>query len=472
MTDSQPNMILILTDHWRGDSLGRLGHPVAETPHLDSLSAQGVTFTNAHTPSASCIAARRSLMTGMTPSSCGMLGYQDGHPWPYEHTLAGELARAGYQTINVGKTHFHPQRLHLGFEELIIPADYEEWIERETGLVRAKYAHGVHGNSWMARPNHLPETHQEETWLTDQAMDRIEKRDPERPFFLCLSFNGPHPPWCPPQYYFDLFMDKEMPPPVVGEWAQQHAEEASYPLDVNAWRGRISPELNHRARAGYYAYLAYIDAQIGRLVEYLGRRRLLRDAFIVFSTDHGEMLGDHNLWRKVQPYDPSARIPFIVKVPGGWTARTNVESAALVGLEDVMPTVLDAAGVAIPDTVEGENLLPILLGEGSGARKHYHHEHSPCYAPDNAYQCLTSKECKYVWNPITGAEQLFDRGSDPRELVDLAASAEHADVLAHWRATLARELQGRAESLSDGETLRPGPVPVWREPHKNVRRLR
>ena len=135
MTDTRPNLILISTDHWRGDSLGRLGHPVAEAPHLDSISAKGVTFTNAHTPSASCIAARRSLMTGMTPDSCGMLGYQDGRPWPYQHTLAGELARAGYQTINVGKTHFYPARLHLGFEELVISADYDEWLDRETWIL-------------------------------------------------------------------------------------------------------------------------------------------------------------------------------------------------------------------------------------------------------------------------------------------------------------------------------------------------
>jgi len=469
MTDTRPNMILILTDHWRGDCLGRLGHPVAETPHLDSVSSAGVTFTNAFTPCASCIAARRSLMTGMKPDSHGMLGYRDGLPWPYHHTLAGELARAGYQTINVGKTHFHPERLHLGFEELIIPADYGEWIGRETGLVRAKYAHGVHANSWMARPNHLPEHQQEETWLTNQAMERIEKRDPERPFFICLSFNGPHPPWCPPRYFFDIFMDKNIPQPTVGEWARHHAEQASYPLDVNAWRGRITPELNHRARAGYFAYLAYIDSQIGRFVEFLGRRGLMHDSMIMFTSDHGEMLGDHNLWRKVQPYDPSARIPFIVKLPCGRDVKANREDNSPVGWEDIMPTFLDVAGVGIPDTVEGRSVVPLLEGEAPELRPYYHHEHSHCYSPDNAYQCLTSKDWKYVWNPITGVEQLFDRIGDPDELCDLAPVSGHADVLARWRSTLARELRGRSENLSDGETLKTGEVPVWREPQKNIK---
>ncbi|MFW6151776.1 MAG: sulfatase-like hydrolase/transferase [Verrucomicrobiota bacterium] len=470
MNNDRPNIILILTDHWRGDSLGRLGHPVAETPHLDSISSEGVTFTSAFTPCASCIAARRSIMTGMKPDSHGMLGYRDGKPWPYHITLAGELARAGYQTISVGKTHFHPKRLHLGFEELIITDDYAEWINQKHGLTRGKYAHGVHGNSWMARPNHLPEYEQEETWFTNQSMERLDKRDPERPFFLCLSFNGPHPPWCPPQYYFDLFMKKNIPQPYAGEWAEKHAQQASYPMDVTAWQGKLSPELNHRARAGYYAYLAYLDAQIGRLTEYLHRSRLLSNTLIVFTADHGEMLGDHNLWRKVQACDGSARIPFIVRPPKSWKIKANTENSSLVGLEDLMPTFLEAANVTVPGTVEGSSVLPLLKDEPrpSQWREYYHHEHSPCYTPDNAYQSITTDQWKYIWNPINGEEMLFDRTEDPHEFCDLSTSPDHADTLAQLRATLARELHGRPENLSDGETLKTGQVPVWRDPRNKA----
>ena len=466
MPDSRPNMVLVLTDHWRGDSLGRLGHPFADTPHLDSISAGGVTFTNAYTPCPSCIAARRSLWTGMSPDSHGMLGYQDGRPWPYEHSLAGELARSGYQTINVGKTHFHPPRLHLGFEELTVPGDFDEWLEKETGLVRAKFAHGVPGNSWIARPSHIPETQMEETWFTNRAMQRLEKRDPTRPFFLCLSFKGPHPPWCPPRSFFDRFMDVDMPAPVVGEWAQSNAEEARYPMDANAARGKLSPEDNQRARAGYYAYLAYLDSQIGRFVEYLGRSGSLGNTWLVFSSDHGEMLGDHHLWRKTYAYDPSARIPLLVKPPGAWECEKNIENDAPVGWEDLMPTFLEAAGVEIPDTVEGESLISLLREEEAPWRSYYHHEHSPCYAGENAYQSLVSREWKYVWNPINGREQLFRREEDPHELCDLAPEPEYAEVLGKWRTQLAKELQGRPEGLSDGETLQTGEVPVWRDPRE------
>ena len=457
-----PNIILILTDHWRGDCLGRLGHPVAETPHLDSISAEGVTFVNGYTPSPSCVPARRCLMTGLTPNGTGFLGYRDNLPWPYEQTLAGELSRGGYQTINVGKTHFHPRRAHLGFEQLITPQDYEEWIEGQTRHPRAKYAHGVHPNSWMSRPNHLPETQMEETWLVSQAIDRLDKRDPTRPFFLCLSFNGPHPPWCPPRDFFDMFIDREMPPPVVGDWAAVHAEEARYPLDVNAWRGKISDHLNQRARAGYFAYLAYLDVQIGRLTEYLGGSGQMSDTAVCFTSDHGEMLGDHNLWRKTYAYEASARVPMILRLPHGHGGERNLELDAVVGWEDIMPTFLDLAGLETPRAVEGRSTLPLVVGESAEWREYYHHEHAPCYHPQNCYQSLTSSRWKYIWNPVTGAEQLFDLESDPQETAELSGADAHAETLAELRSRMARHLEGRAENWSDGSSLTPGPYPVVR----------
>ncbi len=464
MASNRPHIVLIIAEHWRGDSLGCLGNPVAETPNLDELSAHGTTFTNAYSPCPSCIAARRSLMTGQTPDTHGMLGYQDYQPWPYTRTMAGELARSGYQTINVGKTHFHPNRLHLGYEELIVPEDYNEWIDAQTGLTRAGFAHGVHANSWVARPSHLPEVQNETTWLTEQAMKRIQKRDPERPFFLTLSFNAVHPPFCPPQCYYDMFKDIEMPNPMIGEWARSCEHEISQPPDVNAWRTKLSPEKIQRARVAYFAFIAYVDAQIGRFVEFLNRSRLGRDTFFLFTADHGEMLGDHHLWRKTYAYDPSARIPFIVRPPLSWKARRNFSSDALVGLEDIMPTFLESADVRLPESVEGKSVCGIISGESEDVREYYHHEHSECYVYDNAYQCITDKEWKYIWNPVTGAEQLFERKEDPYELNDLAPQADYADTLARYRGIMATHLKDRPEGLSDGESLTPNPVAVWRCP--------
>jgi len=456
----RPNLVLILTDHFRGDCLSRLGHPVAETPHLDALSAKGVLFSKAYTPCPSCVPARRALMTGMTPYSAGMVGYEDGRPWDYAHTLAGELTQAGYQTINIGKTHFHPKRLHLGFEQLITPEDYEEWLQSRSDLDTDKYAHGIDSNSWMARPSHLPEPLMEETWFVNRARDFLTKRDPTRPFFLCLSFNGPHPPWCPPQVYYDQFINREIPLPEVGDWAARNAEEALYPLNVNDWRGKVPDHQVHRARAAYFAYLAYLDAQVGRLMRFLSRGGH-HNTGVLFTSDHGEMLGDHHLWRKSYAYEASARVPFIFKFPIGFPAECNRELDQVVGWEDIMPTFLDLAGAPIPPSVEGKSLLPLLRDEAAEWRSYYHGEHAPCYHPENANQFLTDGQWKYIWNPITGEEQLFHLEDDPNECENLASLPEHAETLGLWRLRLARKLKDRVEGLSDGETLKPGKVDVW-----------
>jgi arylsulfatase len=457
---NQPHILLVLTDHWRGDCLGNLGHPVAETPHLDSLSARGATFTRAYTPCPSCIAARRSLMTGMTPYSQGMVGYQDEEEWNYEHTLAGELTKAGYQTANIGKTHFHPARKHLGFEQLTISADYEEWLAQQPGIAVEKFAHGVPANSWLGRPNHLPEQFLEETYFVSRSLNFLQKRDPTRPFFLTLSFNGPHPPWCPPQVYYDQFINRELPAPTIGDWAQHHAAEADYPLDIDAWRGQLAPHITHRARAAYFAYLAYLDAQTGRLLEYMQRGGLLNDTLVIFTSDHGEMLGDHHLWRKTYAYEASARVPFIVKPPASMQIENNVKRNQLVGWEDIMPSFLEAAGAAIPSTVEGQSIWPILRDDTQRGRAYYHGEHAPCYHPENANQFLTDATWKYIWNPVNGEEQLFNLLEDPNECQNL--SGTETTVLEGWRDNMARQLEGRDEGLSDGKTLKIGNVAAWR----------
>jgi len=459
VSESRPNIVLIITDHFRGDCLSRVGHPVAETPHLDGMSAKGAVFTRGYSPCPSCCPARRTLMTGQTPATQGMVGYQDNTPWDYDVTMAGELTKAGYQSINIGKTHFWPRRLHLGYEQLITPDDYSDWLERQPGVSGEKFAHGVDSNSWMGRPNHLPEMLMEENWFVEQARQFLEVRDTTRPFFLTLSFNGPHPPWCPPQVYYDQFVDRDLPGPDVGTWAESHHTEAEYPMDVNAWRGQVTDVAMHRARAAYFAYLSYLDAQVGRLL------RLLRmgghgETFALFTSDHGEMLGDHNLWRKTYAYEASARVPFIVMNHGGLGAPANQEIDSLVGWEDIMPTFLDVAGAEIPESVEGRSVLPLLKQEEVTWRDVYHGEHSPCYHPENANQFLTDSDWKYVWNPITGGDQLFNLKSDPNECVDLAEA--ETDVLAEWRSRLAKHLEGRSEGFSDGQTLTPAAVPAWR----------
>lgn len=456
----QPNLVLILTDHFRGDCLGHLGHPDAETPHLDGLAAEGYSFRNGYTPCPSCVPARRSLMTGQTPYTQGFTGYKDFEPWEYPHTMAEELRNAGYQTVNVGKTHFYPRRAHLGYEQLLTSDDYEDWLKQQPNIPTEGKPHGVLNNSWMARPHPFPELYMEETWFTSKAIEFLEKRDPTRPFFLTLSFNGPHPPWTPPRDYWDLFINREFQPPAIGDWAHKHKEEARYPLDVNAWRGQVTDSQMHRGRAAYFAYLNYLDAQVGRFLFHLSQHADFQNTGILFTADHGEMLGDHHLWRKTYAYEASAGVPYIMKPPKSHQKEpANQVLDPVVGWEDIMPTFLVLGGASIPETVEGRSLVPLFSDKTAPWREFYHGEHSPEYHPSNANQFLTDGTWKYIWNSSTGEEQLFYLEEDPLECEDLVNKSEHQETLKCWRNRLIEHLKDREEGISDGEKLVPKPLP-------------
>jgi len=456
---TQPNILLITTDQQRGDCLGLAGHPAVMTPNLDSWLAHGAYFPRAYAECPSCIAARRTLISGRTPFGHGLPGYQDCVPFEIEHTMMRELRDAGYHTFCTGKMHFTPQRKAHGFEQMILHEgrqrfgdycdDYEEWLRERTEV--GERSHGVDSNSWMARPYHLPEPLHVTNWTVDMAIRLLWRRDPTRPFFLWVSFLRPHAPLDPPQPYWDMYADAELPEPPVGDWCMGHAIPP--PLDPNAWQGYLPATLQRRAQIGYYACITHIDQQIGRLLEEMRRMRLASDTFMLMTSDHGEMLGDHHLWRKSYAYEGSARVPFVMRFPpnSGWNAGNICEQ--VVGLQDVMPTLLDVAGVPIPDTVEGRSLLPVLRGESPAWRPWLHGEHSACYSDENAVQFLTDGREKYLWFPPTGQEQLFDLIADPQERHDLAADPAEAERVRVWREQMVAHLAGRWDGFSDGKCL-------------------
>jgi len=460
----RPNILFILTDQQRGDCLGIAGHPAVLTPNLDAWLDHGAYFPRAYSECPSCIAARRTLITGQTPYTHGLPGYRDQVPFSPAHTMMRSLRDAGYSTLGCGKMHFTPQRKHHGFEQLILHEgmqrfgdyvdDYEEWLRARTDV--PERAHGIDSNSWMARPFHLPEPLHETHWTADVAIDLLRRRDPTRPFFLWVSFLRPHAPLDPPQVYWDMYEDAELPAPPLGAWSLRHAVPP--PLDPNAWEGYLPQQLQRRAQIGYYASITHVDAQIGRLLEEMRRLRVADDTFMLMTSDHGEMLGDHHLWRKTYAYEGSARVPFLLRFPRGTNLATGRVRDEVVGLADVMPTVLDAAGVEVPETVEGRSVLSLLrssstAGEPVEWRQWLHGEHTACYADTNAMHYLTDGREKYVWFPPTGEQQLFDLQADPQELVDLARDPAHAARVARWRERLVRELAGRTDGFSDGTHL-------------------
>ena len=454
----RPNIILIMTDQQRGDCLGIEGHTALQTPNLDWIARTGTHFRRGYSECPSCIPARRCLMTGTAPAANGMVGY-GGAEWYPAHTLAGELTKAGYQTEMIGKLHLQPLHKRFGFEHMQLADatrgkdnEYVEWLQKQHGRmdVDPGMAHGIASNGWVGRPHHLPEEQMHTFWCIDRAMGFLKKRDPSAPFFLNISMIDPHPPLTPPSVYYDRYIDRELPDPVVGDWAPEF-DGPQKGLDPNASEICLDKHDMQCSRAAYYGMINFIDEQIGRLYQYASRA--LNDCLILFTSDHGEMLGDHNLFRKTWPYEASARVPFIARAPRSWGLPSEVQCDSPVGIQDIMPTFLDAAGVDIPETCTGKSLLPIMRGEASSVREVLHGEHSGCYANDQGNQYITDGKHKYIWYTQTGREHLFNLEDDPDECRDLALT-EDADSLLHpWRNRMIATLKDRPEGFTDGEKL-------------------
>jgi len=253
----------------------------------------------------------------------------------------------------------------------------------------------------------------------------------------------------PPALYYERYIHRDLPPPVVGDWAPEF-DGPQKGLDPNASKIYLDEYDMQCARAAYYGMINFIDDQIGRLLQFAGQ---LQDCLIVFTADHGEMLGDHHLFRKTWPYEASARVPFIVRGPKDWGLPQEVVCDGPVGLQDVMPTLLEAAGAAIPATCTGRSLLPVLRGAADGVREVLHGEHSGCYAYEDGNHFLTDGHFKYVWYTQTGREHLFDLDEDPHEERDIVLAQGSAEQVEPWRNKLIEILAGRPEGFTDGAKL-------------------
>ncbi len=463
MKDKRPNILLLMTDQHRGDCLGVDGHPVQQTPYLDELALSGARFRKAYTACPVCIPARRTLMTGMKPASHGVLMNYNTHlEFP---TLPGELAKAGYQTHLVGKLHLWPHRKLYGFMSADwsdgtghpdSDDDYTRFLKKEgLGTPKVALAGGQNCNGWVSRPWHLDEKYHFTTWCADKALEFLERRDPTKPFFLKTSFIDPHQPCTPPRDYYERYMNMDLPEPPVADWARVF-EEPQRGLPVASWRTCLDRQVMKQFMAGYYGCVNHIDNQIGRILQ-----SIPKDTVIVFVSDHGEMLGDHQWIRKRSAYEGSARIPYIIRFPESFGLDRGQVRDEVVELMDIMPTLLDAADADIPDTVEGRSLLPLLRAEDDGWREYLHGECAEVPSLNSGQQYLTDGRHKYIWYPGTAREQLFDLENDPKEMEDLADDPGMRGEIEKWRERLVDELGGRNEGfVKDGKLQRlGGPTP-------------
>jgi arylsulfatase len=452
MTDAtRPNVLLITVDQWPGHLLGIAGHPVIQTPTLDELARNGRRFTNAHSECPICVPARRTLMTGTSPRAHGDRVYDDARPMP-KQTLAASFAAAGYQAQGVGKLHVFPQRDRIGFDDVVLEEegraqygvmdDYEIWLG-DQGYPGQQFDHGMSTDGYVHRPWHLPEHLHVTNWATQQMIRQIKRRDPTRPGFWYLSYRHPHPPLVPLQPYLDIYRDMEMDAVLGDDWAD--VQDLPFAVASKRKRGdKYSLRQIADIRRAFYALCTQIDHQLRLVVGTLREEMLLENTTILFTSDHGDMLGDHGLWAKSLFYQGSVNVPMILFGPKA-EARigAGVEDDRLVTLADVMPTLLDLAGLPLPATADGTSMT------AEAPREKVYGEFG---TGDGATRMVRDARFKLVYYPVGNVRQLFDMQADPDETRDLARSPDHAGTLDRLTDLLMAELyDGDLDWITDGK---------------------
>jgi arylsulfatase len=459
---SKPNILLLMADQMRADCLGSDGNRAARTPHLDALARDGARFQRAYSSTPTCTPARAALLTGLSPWRHGMLGYgRIGEK--YANEMPRLLHQAGYYTAVIGKCHFHPQRNLHGFDQGLLDesgrvesvdfrSDYRAWFWSVAPDENPDKT-GIGWNDYRAAPYALPEHLHPTHWTGETAVRFLKSYHRPEPFFLKVSFARPHSPYDAPARYMDVYRDAKLPEAKIGGWARRWAPRSDSSFDI--WHGDLGPDQVRASRQGYYGNITFIDDQIGRIVETLHKSGRLDDTVILFLSDHGDMTGDQNLWRKSYAYEPSARIPMIVRWPQGLIAGNRGQVIdAPVEIRDVLPTLLDAAGVQQQTArFDGRSLLSLISDRKAPWRDWIDLEHDICYSPENHWNALTDGRAKYIFHARAGHEQFFDLTTDPAELNDLAGDPRHAESLRLWRQRLINHLSERGERFVNGGKL-------------------
>jgi len=455
----RPNILLLMTDQHRHDGLG-CANPILQTPNLDSVAARGTRFTDAVCNVPLCVPSRYSMMTGLYGCQNGvkhntqMVCRDEDLPAP----LLPELLRdAGYQTAGIGKTHWYIgsrimpgvpiEGSRRGFEVralarqaepgnlepggLYMADDEPEWFER--GRVEAARG-GPGGEStpgYVGDTSAIPADRHREAWLTRQALSLLDGgRDPDRPLFLYLSFDYPHPSFYPPPEFENLYDLDDFPdnPPPEGAIDDHIGGKLT-----TRWP-EMTPDQRRRSRLRYAALCSYVDSLFGQVLDRLRATGELDNTFILFTSDHGEMLGDRGRVSKYCLYEGSVRVPMILAGPGvGRAGETDRRHAELV---DVLPTLLEVAGVEPSDQLAGVSLLSGATRNGSFAEMHGRGYEQYQQAPAVMYRThewkLILSQPGHLGEALGRFDlargELYNLRDDPLELTNLYADPRAAEA--------------------------------------------
>jgi len=477
------NVLLITSDQQRWDTLGRL-NPNVQTPNLDRLADRGILFDRAYTVNPVCTPTRCSLLTGTYPSRHGCFHVGTSLPEDYGPTVADPFREAGYATSLIGKAHFQackdPESLESAprvhdldyFDSWNGPYFGFEHAELVIGHTSEPHASGMHFGAWLRQQGvdletyfgihdydhygawSLPEKHHGSAWVADRSIAAIDRAKSEgQPFFLWSSFQDPHNPYVAPEPWSSRYSGSDFPSAIPRpdlsdkpEFYQSLVDGAFYgddpELQEKAWGDvKIRPELSESdvrsVRAVYHGMVALMDHHIGRILDRLEADGTIDETLIVFTSDHGDYLGDHGLWGKGLPaYEAMQRVPFIVSHPD--CVNPGQTSGALQSLVDMEASCLAAAELPQLAASQGVSQLSAWMDPQSEVRDHCLVEFRPAQGP---YKQRTQIEDRYklVSYETRSYGELYDLKADPDQIRNLYEDADYRAVRERMVARLPRE---------------------------------
>lgn len=488
MAEKRPNIILFLCDQLRYDALGCYGNHQIHTPNIDRISLTGSTFDNHFVQNPVCSPSRCTILTGRYPKNHGTR--DNGIPLrDSEITLAEVLRDNGYQTAAIGKMHITTQFMpkedeqedwpedNYGFDIIHTTCDcktgeYLSWLKKESpgdyeevkmqGERKAREDRASASDKDLSGPPQVypsainPQYHQSH-WIADRMIDLIRESRPGHPFFACCSFVDPHHPFDPPKPYDSLYDPDELEKPVAmeGELSDKppHFKKAQtakgFSNEKYDYR-RLTSHQWGQIKAAYYGMITLIDDNIGRILEALKERGIEEDTVILFTNDHGELLGDHGLLFKGPfHYDSIIKAPMILKWPG--VIPQGSRYSQVTEHVDIMPTLLEFAGVRPPYGVQGSSMAPILRGD-KGAGKEYAMTEFNCYDWGLSVKTITGRNYKLTYYAGEEFGELYDRNKDSDEFINLWDEEAYQEV----KEFMLKKLMDRMVETEDPLPLRIG----------------
>lgn len=468
----RPNILFLQTDQHRWDALGQV-NPVVKTPNLDALTARGMRFSQAICNNPMCVPSRYSMMTGLYSSQCGVRHNTQMCERDEDmviETLAERLLAAGYETAGFGKTHwycgipddFDPAKVPCtetstrGFQiraqaRGIDPVTNEQgaliWQadDPEAVALMAKENEGIrtggeNAMGYIGRTSHLSPDRQREGWLTRKALEYLEERGhAETPFFLYLSFDFPHAALNVPAEYEAMYSLDDIELPEKPDSLDQLNDHYIQPRNVEewrAWREDFTEEDQKRGILRYYAACTYVDDMFGRVLDKLEAVGELDNTFIVFTSDHGEMLGERGRFSKYNFYEASVRVPLIVSGAGIPAEKRGAVDDRMCSLVDLLPTFLAAAGLPRDERLCGYDLNAPAATMGAFSELHGSGYHEMEKAPAVMWRTPEWKLILYLPDDFRNLDarldefqgELYALEEDPRECVNLYTNEDYLSI--------------------------------------------